>query len=134
MGGPGSSRHTCPATTQGALTPTRQVTQASRCDSGTASEIQKAQIRGAMQQASQSLVSHKVAGGASEAELLEAGEARARSRHSPRRFGQPHQIQQPQHRGVRPRLQVGRGVTGGRGGVSGTCSWGQALCRASTGS
>lgn len=107
--------------------------QASRCNSGTTSKIQQAQIRGAVEQAAQGLIAHKVAGGAGKAELLKAGEAWARSHCSPRRFGQPHQVQQPQHLGARPRLQMGRGMTGGRGGASGTCSWGQPLCRASTG-
>lgn len=116
------------------LTLTRQVIQADGCDAGAASKVQQAQARGTSEQAAQSLVAHRVAGGAGKAELLEVGEAWARNRRSPRWFGQPYQVQQPQHLGARPRLQVGRGVPGGRGGASGTCSWGQPLCRASTGS
>lgn len=97
-----------PSHPQGELTLTRQVTQASRCDSGTATKIQQAQVRGAAEQAAQGLIAHEAAGGASEAELLKVGEAWARSPHASGRFGQPHQVQQPQHLGARPRLQVGR--------------------------
>lgn len=71
-----------PAHPQGALTLTRKAMQASGCDSGTALEIQQAQVRGAMEQAAQRLIAHRAAGGAGEAELLEAREARARSHRS----------------------------------------------------
>ena len=108
--------------------------QASRRNPSTAAQIQQAQVRGSVEQAAQDLVAHKVTGGASKAELLKAGETWARSHRSPGRLGQPQQVQQPQHLGARPRLQMGRGVTGARGGASGTCSWGQPFCRASTGS
>jgi len=71
--------------------------QASRCDAGTATKIQQAQMRGAVEQAAQGLIADKAAGAASKAELLKAGEAWARSPYSPGRLGQPHQVQQPQH-------------------------------------
>lgn len=62
-----------------------------------------------MEQAAQDFVAHKVTGRASKAELLKAGETWARSYRSPGRLGQPCQVQQPQHLGARPRMQMGRG-------------------------
>lgn len=52
------------------LTLTWQIMQASRCNPGTATKIQEAQVGGAMKQAAQDLIAHKGAGGASKAELL----------------------------------------------------------------
>lgn len=84
-----------PSTTQGQLTLTRQITQARGRDPSTASEIQQAQFGGAMEQAAQNLVAHKVAGGASQAELLEAGEAWSLGHpSSSTRLGKPNQVQQ----------------------------------------
>lgn len=75
------------------------MTQTARSDPSAASKVQHAQFRGAMEQSAQNLIAHKVAGGASQTELLKTGEAWSLGHASATRLGKPNQIQQPQHLG-----------------------------------